>query len=361
MHRCLLIATLLTLGSPKTVRLSNTALPVDTTGAPLLTGEATVLFVDHLSLYYLYFNNWGGCPGVDCCLPPANNCATCCFTSAPYSDPCVYTSNHSVVVYSTPDFQSFTYGGVALPPSARLPGVEFRPQVLYNPATLTYVMYYEDRWTSGGSNPGYAVATSPTPTGPFVTLNDSVRPGGKGRIGDYDLFVDPADNRAYHVRTGLTLVRLDANFTGVDPTFAPVEIPNGGEGPALFTREGLYYLLVGKGCCACKGGSDIEVYRATRVSGPYAFLGDVGSNHTAGHTFSPTSQYNYVTKAQQTKVVPVTGPGGGVQYLWMGNQWVTSGGPRNHDLLYFSVLNFTADGNISQLVYSDHCDLEVQG
>jgi len=211
----------------------------------------------------------------------------------------VYTANHSVVVYSTPDWETFTYGGVALPPSARLPGVEFRPQVLYNPATLTYVMYYEDRWT-GGSNPGYAVATSPSPMGPFVTLKDSVRMGGKGRIGDYDLFIDPLDNRAYHVRTGLTLVRLDANFTGVDETFPPVEIPNGGEGPALFTREGLYYLLVGKGCCACKGGSDIEVYRSTRVSGPYSFLGDVGSNHTDGHTFSPTSPYNYVTKAQNS-------------------------------------------------------------
>ena len=52
-------------------------------------------------------------------------------------------------------------------------------------------MWYEDRWSSGGSNPGYAIATSPTPQGPFTTVADTVRmaPGG-GRIGDYDVFVD---------------------------------------------------------------------------------------------------------------------------------------------------------------------------
>ena len=41
---------------------------------------------------------------------------------------------------------------------------------------------------------------------------------------------------------------------------------------------------------------------AASPMGPYKLVGDVGSNTTMGHVFSPTSQYNYVTKAQGTKV-----------------------------------------------------------
>jgi hypothetical protein len=75
-------------------------------------------------------------------------------------------------------------------------------------------MYYEDRWSTG-SNPGYALAAAPTPAGPFVTVRDSVKMGGEGRVGDYDVFVDPATATAYHVRTGLTIVPLAANCSGM--------------------------------------------------------------------------------------------------------------------------------------------------
>eukprot|EP01043_Picozoa_sp_COSAG02_P007906 COSAG02_NODE_244_length_27402_cov_41.050397_24_plen_143_part_00 len=59
-----------------TVKLSNVALPTDQYGQKLITGEADVL--KHNDTYYLYFNNWGPCPGVDCCKTAAG-CATCCF------------------------------------------------------------------------------------------------------------------------------------------------------------------------------------------------------------------------------------------------------------------------------------------
>lgn len=59
-----------------TVKLSNLALPTDQNNQKLITGEADVL--KHRDTYYLYFNNWGPCPGVDCCKTSAG-CATCCF------------------------------------------------------------------------------------------------------------------------------------------------------------------------------------------------------------------------------------------------------------------------------------------
>jgi hypothetical protein len=57
-------------------------------------------------------------------------------------------------------------------------------------------MWYEDRWSG---QTGYAVATSPTPQGPYTTVASTVNmaPGG-GRIGDYDVFVDD-DGTAYVV------------------------------------------------------------------------------------------------------------------------------------------------------------------
>ena len=81
--------------SAKKVTLSNTALPLDTNGNPLITGEATMLQSPVDGSFYAFMNDWGGCPGIDCC-DGSHGCAYCCFQFAPYTDPCVYTTNHSV-------------------------------------------------------------------------------------------------------------------------------------------------------------------------------------------------------------------------------------------------------------------------
>ena len=46
-------------GVAGSVTLSNTKLPVDTAGSPLITGEASVLKAPSDGHYYFYFNNWG--------------------------------------------------------------------------------------------------------------------------------------------------------------------------------------------------------------------------------------------------------------------------------------------------------------
>ena len=65
MSRLLTVGLLIAATAAKDVTVSNVALPEDQNGNLLLTGEATVLVKD--GTYYFYFNNWGGCPGVDCC------------------------------------------------------------------------------------------------------------------------------------------------------------------------------------------------------------------------------------------------------------------------------------------------------
>ena len=51
-------------------------------------------------------------------------------------------------------------------------------------------------------------------------------------------------------------------------------------------------------------------------------------------------------------------------HLWMGNQWnsglaETPPGPRKHDLLYWAVLDFNANGTIKQLHRQDEVSFDM--
>ena len=336
------------------VTLSNVALPKDTAGHDLITGEASVLAWN--GAYYVYFNDWGSCPGVDCC-PSTGGCADCCFAppSEQYPDSCVYAGGHTVVVYRTVDFRTWEPKGVALPVANRKAGVVFRPHVVYRASSNTFLMWYEDRWDG---QTGYAIAESPTPEGPFVTIADSVTLHGAGRNGDFYVFVDD-DGTAYHVRTGVNIEKLTPDFTAGTGDYSSLFLPFI-EAPVLFKRETRYYLVAGADCCACAGGSNILVYAADHALGPFTLQSDVGSNPSP---FDPHVPDHYVTGAQGSEVIRVPGADGALQFLWLGNQWVTAsepGHPRNHDLLYWSLLQFDADGRVQPLVRQDTVTLALR-
>lgn len=145
-------------------------------------------------------NSWGSCKPVDCCAS-SGGCASCCFlpSSPTYPDKCVYGTNHTVYLYSTSDhFKTFVSHGAILTPLNRKPGVEFRPHVIHNTKTDTFVMWYENR-PSAIKSPGYSVAISASPLGPFRTINTSVQVHGDVP-GDYDLLVD-GDGSCYFVQS----------------------------------------------------------------------------------------------------------------------------------------------------------------
>jgi len=339
--------------------LSNVALPLDQNGQKLITGEASAMV--HGSEYWFYFNDWGSCPGVDCC-DSLLGCASCCFEDPPHPmDQCQssYGYNHTVQAYVTRDFVSWQNMGQALPLSSRFPGVEFRPCVVYNAKTRLFVMWYEDRAHLHTTPREYCVATSPTPEGPFQTVATNLTMPGWGRVGDFDIFVDD-DGAAYHVRTGFDIVRLDENFTGPAEHVGFFQTPNASEGPSMFKRHGTYYITAGTDCCACIGGSSIFVLSAPSPEGPWTYQGDVGSNPTP---FDAHSKDNYVTKAQGSSVFRI-----GDQLIYLGNQW-NSGlsesppGPRHHDLLYWGLIGFeTQDSGpdtIAQFVWNDTLVVDV--
>ena len=361
----------------KLVTLSNVALPLDQHGEKIITGEASAMFND--GYYYFYFNNWGTCPGVNCCADPAG-CATCCFAKppTPYAPGCGATTNgsdpyglyHTVQAYRTADLVTWTNLGTALTMASRSPiepahgppGIEFRPCVVYNAKTKLFVMWYEDR---GALTHAYQIATSPNPEGPFVSIaaGSGTMPG-KGRIGDYTIFVDD-DGKAYHTRTGFDIVELDETYTKPASLVASFNTPKASEGPTMFKRNGTYYVTAGTGCCACIGGSSVYVLSAPSIKGPWTFMGDVGSN--PGVPFDKHSPHNFVTNAQGSAVLKV-----GDDHVYLGNQWNTGlretpPGPRNHDLLYWGVFEFedSAEGGgaaapkIKQMVWSNTTTVTV--
>lgn len=186
-------------------------------------------------------------------------------------------------------------------------------------------------------------------------------PGHHGRIGDMDLFVDPDTKTAYQVRTSFSIVKLDENYTS--PVAEVSNFAANAEAPVMFKRGEWYYILVGLDCCYCLGGSNALVYMSKSVEGPWVFDRDIGSNPTP---WDPHSPHNFVTKAQAQKVFPVPGSGGTdtAQYVWLGSQWnsglsETPPGPRNHDLLYWSPLQFQENGSLVQMVWQDNVTITV--
>lgn len=298
MHRKALLTFFVAAGGPaqsaaRPVVLSNIALPRVVTGAPMRTGEVKVLSnVERDGHYYLFMTHHGGCEQVNCCLTngswPGNGCWDCCPAK---KVSCIYSHNHTAIAYRTRDFVSWEDLGVVLPVSARAPGLMFQPAVVYHAATRKYVMWFENYNATDVPKPGnfsqqghYSVAVSSRPSGPYEVVLDG--PANSARFacsqsqGDFDLFVDD-DGSAYIVLTHYTSVcieRLNADFLGgtgettslttLDPLI-PGGIP-GDEAPVMFKRDGVYYVMYGSGCCACKGGSNVWVYASPAPLGPYA-------------------------------------------------------------------------------------------
>lgn len=77
-------------------------------------------------------------------------------------------------------------------------------------------------------------------------------------------------------------------------------------------------------------------------------------------TIVPPSRCECVS---QSKVFTVPSPTTGqLQYVWLGNAWVTStlpGRPRNHDLLYWTLLAFDDGGMVKQVQWNATAVIDV--
>jgi hypothetical protein len=252
-------------------------------------------------------------------------------------------------------------------------GANFRPKLLYHPSDKTYVLWFNFQ-TPIPNVPGYyTVATSKKPWGPFSIVQQNVTVS-KPLNGDFNLFQD-------HDGIGYIVYNSDVNggtqcgachippcdcgfqmsVEVLSPDFQTSTGVNSGwigeptvEAPAMFKRKGVYYLLFDRLSCFGPQGSGAVVYTATKPLGPYIAQGNINRHGP----FRPSQLGFIIIPAQQTYVAKVDD-----QFVWQGDMWNSYIDPHTHhnvkayDYQPWLPLQFTANGNISQLVWQDHWQL----
>ena len=270
---------------------------------------------------------------------------------------CGYRDNHTLSLYSSPDLRTWTYELDALPLAARPLSVYFRPQVVYNPATQTLVLWINRVSFFPGTqvvdylNATYLVATSPSPLTPFTVAHASVatRYSAAG-VGDVALFVDPRDGAGYVAYAAwaapvhaVSIERLSpdfltsaaaaepANGTGPTPASAGVVTPPFYEAPLLLFREGAYYLISGPVCCFCAAGVPSRVWAST--------AGPLGPWVDTGRYLDPPGAANAsLLGAQNSLLVHATLANGSQAIVWAGDRWGSApDGLFGHNLQYWGL------------------------
>src|ERR1017187_325812 len=240
-------------------------------------------------------------------------------------------------VYSSPDLERWTYEGELLKDQPA--GVYTRPGVVFNPHTHKYVLWYN--WFPTLWNGQTAVATSDTPVGPFIIVDQNVRVFGSCP-GDGSLFVDD-DGTGYCIYTAIgegyavRVERLTPDYLGPSGKMSNILV-KGGEAPALFRRNNLYYALCGPLCPDCLDGSLVQVLTSASPLGPYNARSNINRRRENG---AP------IISAQETWVARIPMSEGPV-YIWMGDRWGSCpDGVKGHDFQFWSApLKFSPDGNI---------------
>lgn len=229
-----------------------------------------------------------------------------------------------VACYSSQNLYDWKNEGIALPSNAKDPthdlaceNVIERPKVIYNARTKKFVMWlHQDSPDYKAARSG--VAVSDTPTGPFQYLG-SVRPNagatpvnanehpipengrspftqnskGGQMARDMTLFVDD-DGKAYHIYSSennetLHIALLADDYLKHSGTFARVFPGRKMEAPAVFKRNGKYYLIA-SGCT----GWDPNPARsamAENILGPWTELDNPCRGKDAQITFGGQSTF----------------------------------------------------------------------
>ena len=205
-----------------------------------------------------------------------------------------------------------------------------RPKVVYNASTGKYVMWMH--WENGVDygEARAAVATASTVDGEY-TYQGSFRPLAASNVMDHGkpgymsrdcgLFVDD-DQKAYFISASnenydLNLYLLTPDYLKVDKLAAVLFEGGHREAPALFKRNGTYFLLTS----GATGWDPNQASYATSSSltSAWSALKNVGD----GNTFY----------SQSTYVLPVQGSAG-TAYLYMGDRWAGAWGGRVNDSSY---------------------------
>jgi hypothetical protein len=229
----------------------------------------------------------------------------------------------AVSVYRSTDLKTWEFRNNALKQSsaAELQSANIeRPKVIYNSTTHKYVMWMHKENATDYNEARAAVAVSDTVDGDYTWLR-SFRPPSGTTSRDQTLFTDD-DGTAYQItatagNADLSIYRLTADYTGYDTLVANPWPGSYREAPALFKRNGVYFMLT-SGTSGWNPNQQ-RYATATSLAGPWTAMADAG-NDTA-------------YRSQTAYVLPVQGTSG-TSYLYLGDRWGNSMGGTVNDSQY---------------------------
>ncbi|MBN1173261.1 MAG: RICIN domain-containing protein [Micromonosporaceae bacterium] len=190
-----------------------------------------------------------------------------------------------------------------------------RPKVIYNSSTKQYVMWMHKESSSDYGQARAAVATSSTVDGNY-SYRGSFRPLNY-MSRDITLFRDD-DGTGYMISAAnenadLHVYRLSADYLTVSSRVQLLWAGQKREAPALFKRNGVYFLLT-SGCTGWSPNQQ-KYATATSITGTWSSLQNVGNG----------TMYD----SQTTFVLPIQGSQT-TSYLYLGDRWAGAwSGPVN--------------------------------
>ncbi len=202
-----------------------------------------------------------------------------------------FTKANTYVCYSSTNLKQWKYEGPLL--AQKPEGVYYRPHVVFNAKTNTYILWYN--WYPKLWDGQFGVAESNTPAGPFKIINDNVKVkhSDKG-VGDLGVFVDD-DAKAYLSYNTIQGHKVSVELLNESYTSSTLLcsdfIAENCEAGAMFKRNGYYYLLTDYTCCFCTQGSGASVFIAKSPLGPFEYRQNI--NRYPGDYCAQVSDGNF--------------------------------------------------------------------
>ncbi|WP_432824242.1 family 43 glycosylhydrolase [Dactylosporangium sp. CA-092794] len=225
----------------------------------------------------------------------------------------------------------------------------FRPHVVRNASTGQYVL-----WINVYDNSvGYRVFTASSPTGPFteapvptLAVNNTAPVGGVNN-GDHSVLVDD-DGTAYLAYTDwrssgdIVVERLNGTYLSGTGSYTRLH-QSATEAPALFKRNGTYYITYSDPNCGYCGGTGTSYRTATSPLGTWSAATKITTNSCGG-------QPAFVS------AIPTTS---GTTYLYASDLW-NNANPNEALANYFwAPLSFGTGGAIGSITCSATFSLDL--
>jgi beta-xylosidase len=249
--------------------------------------------------------------------------------------------------YSSADLKNWTFKNTVLSSQSdpALADANFeRPKVLYNQRTKKYVLWAHKENTKDYREARALVAACDTPDGNYTYVKDFRPFGNESR--DCTLFKDD-DGSAYFLSSArgnadLMCYQLTADYLDVERESVIMKGASR-EAPAVFKRNGLYYVITSGSTWWSPNSNQYATARA--VSGPYGPLSVLCSRDT-WNTYCSQSAF----------VLPVQGSRA-TTFVFMADRWKGWNLPDSRYV--FLPLQFSGDGAIVPLEWADSWEIDT--